>query len=199
VKIVRAIECRSTPWKNGGGATTEICIEPAGASFDDFDWRVSMARIASDGPFSEFAGIDRTLAVVSGTELALTIGNAAAVVVHRNSDPIRFAGDTPSSARLLAGEIIDLNVMSRRGRFEHRLLPIRTPTDCDFGDQDIAVIVAPSGNVSLTSPQGIVTLGCGDAAILARTGDAPFRIAPAAEAACYVVMLRKLEDQAGWA
>ena len=196
MRIIRAIECRSKPWKNGGGATTEICVEPPGASFDDFDWRVSMARVASDGPFSKFAG-DRTLVVISGTGLALTIGNAAAVAVDRNSDPIRFAGDTPTSARLLADEIIDLNVMSRRGRFEHRLLSIRGPIDCDFGDHGIAVVVASSGNATLTSPQGTVTLSCGDAAILTRVGDAPFRTAPTAEAGCYLVLLHKIGGQTG--
>jgi environmental stress-induced protein Ves len=31
VKIVRASECRTTAWKNGGGSTTEIAGEPNGA------------------------------------------------------------------------------------------------------------------------------------------------------------------------
>lgn len=199
MKIVRANECRPTPWKNGGGATMEIAVEPPGAAFDNFDWRVSMARVASDGPFSEFAGIDRTLAVVSGSGMALMIGNAAAVVVDRNSGPIRFAGDTSTSAKLLAGEIIDLNVMTQRGRFEHRLLPVRKPTDCNFDDYDIALVVAPSGNITLTSPQDTVTLGCGDAAVLTRAGDAPCRITPATEATCSVVLLRKIGGQIGLA
>ena len=37
-----------------------------------------MARVASDGPFSEFPGIDRTLAVVKGSGLVLTIGDSRA-------------------------------------------------------------------------------------------------------------------------
>jgi environmental stress-induced protein Ves len=45
VKVVRASDCRTTAWKNGGGSTTEIAVQPAGASLDDFDWRVSMARV----------------------------------------------------------------------------------------------------------------------------------------------------------
>jgi hypothetical protein len=191
VKIVRAIECRTTPWKNGGGSTIEIAVEPPVASLDQFDWRVSMARVASDGPFSEFADVDRTLAVIKGSGLALTIGNAAAVVLDCNSDSIRFAGGTPTSARLLSGEIIDLNVMTRRGRFEHRLLRLREPAECDFGDHSTALVVAPSGGVSLVSPQGQVALARGDAAILTRDGDAPCRIAPAVEVQCYLVLLRK--------
>ena len=112
VKIVRAGECRTTAWKNGGGSTTEIAVAPPGASLDDFDWRVSMARVASDGPFSEFANIDRTLAILKGHGLSLAIGGAAPVMLDQNSEPIRFPGDMPTSARLLAGEIIDLKFTS---------------------------------------------------------------------------------------
>ena len=50
----------------GGGSTTEIAVAPPGAGFDDFDWRVSLATITQDGPFSAFPGIDRTLALVDG-------------------------------------------------------------------------------------------------------------------------------------
>ena len=139
MKIVRTRECRTTAWKNGGGATTEIAAAPAGASLDDFDWRVSMACVASNGPFSEFAGIDRTLAILKGDGLALAIGDAAPMVLDRSSEPIHFPGDTPASARLIAGEIVNLNVMSKRGRFEHRLRRIREPALCEFDGYDIAL------------------------------------------------------------
>jgi len=195
VKIIRAADCRATPWRNGGGETTEIAVVPGSASFDDFDWRISMARVASDGPFSEFAGIDRSLAVTTGSGLALTIGNAANVVLDGNSEPVRFAGDTPTSARLLAGPITDLNVMTRRDRFDHRLQRISVATNCDFGDHDIAAIVSPIGEVSVFAQQGAVTLMRGDAAILTSAADAPCRIVPAR--ACYLVLLRKIRGQAG--
>ena len=194
MKIVRAADCRTTPWKNGGGETTEIAVAPVGASFDDFDWRISMARVASDGPFSEFAGIDRSLAVATGRGLALTIGDAA-VVLDGTSEPVRFAGDTPTSARLLAGPITDLNVMTRRGRFDHRLQRFSAAANCDFGDHDIAAIVAPTGEVSLFAQQGAVRLMRGDAAVLTPAADAPCRIVPAS--ACYLVLLRKIRGQAG--
>ncbi len=37
------------PWKNGGGVTTEICVSPPSGAFD---WRVSIATVNADGPFS---------------------------------------------------------------------------------------------------------------------------------------------------
>lgn len=197
MKIVRASECRTTAWKNGGGATTEIAVTPPGASLDDFDWRVSMARVASDGPFSEFAGIDRTLAVLEGNGLSLTVGDATPVVVDRNSEPIHFPGDTPTSARLLAGEIIDLNVMTRRGRFEHRLHRIREPVRRDFVGHDIALVVACAGSVELSVPHGKIDLTDGDTAILTRADDAPFALAPTGSADCYLVLLRPWRNHAG--
>ncbi|WP_213769766.1 HutD family protein [Bradyrhizobium sp. dw_78] len=197
MKIIRAIDCRTTRWKNGGGSTTEIAAEPAGASLDTFDWRISMAQVASDGPFSEFAGIDRTLAVVRGRGLMLTIGANAPVTLGRGSDPVQFAGDLATSARLVAGEITDLNVMTRRRRFSHRLLPVREPFSGNFDNSDIAIVVSLDGRTNLTSGQDFATLDRGDAAILLRSSNAPFRIAPTAPGECYLVLLRERGDQPG--
>jgi len=190
VKIIRARDCRTTPWRNGGGSTTEIAVVPAGASLDDFDWRISLARVASDGPFSEFSGIDRTLAVVKGEGLVLTIGQHAPLTLARGSEPIGFPGDVPTSARLTAGEITDLNVMTRRRRFSHRMQRIHQPIACDFDGHDVPVVLSLNGRASLTSEQAEVMLDHGDAAILpSRNGS--FRIAPLGACDLYLVLLRE--------
>ena len=50
------------PWKNGGGSTTELLVEPAGATLQTgFRWRLSMAALETSGPFSRFEGHDRTM------------------------------------------------------------------------------------------------------------------------------------------
>jgi environmental stress-induced protein Ves len=191
VKIIRAGSCRTTPWKNGGGSTTEIVAEPAGSSLDDFDWRISMARVAVDGPFSEFAGIDRTLAVIDGKGLMLTIGGNAPVHLERGSVPLSFAGDIPTSARLTAGVITDLNVMTRRSRFRHGLRRIGQPASCEFGGEDIAVVLSLNGSTMLASDQDAATLDHGDAAILSGARKGFFRIVPAASSDCYLVLLHE--------
>jgi uncharacterized protein len=191
LKILRAGDCRTTPWKNGGGSTTEIAAAPQGASLDTFDWRVSVAQVASDGPFSDFFGIDRTLAVIKGSGLVLMIGNNAPVTVEPGSDPIRFPGDIPTSARLVAGEITDLNVMTRRGRFSHRLMRVSESTSCDFDGHDIAVVLSLDGSATLASKLDVATLDHGDAAILLREHDTCFRIEPAAASDCYLVLLHE--------
>ncbi len=72
MRMIRSSDYRRMPWKNGGGETVEIAIAPAGASLDAFDWRISMACVASSGPFSRLPGIDRTLAVLAGPASAST-------------------------------------------------------------------------------------------------------------------------------
>ncbi len=192
MQIIRASSCRVTPWKNGGGSTTEIAVEPPGASLDTFDWRISAARVASDGPFSEFPGIDRTLAVITGHGLALTIGDAAPVTCGRDSEPVSFAGDIATSAKLTSGAITDLNVMTRRQRYTHRMRRVRQPTSCECGGTDIAVILSFNGSTTLTLQHDIVTLDHGDAALVALAREPEVQLAPFATSDCYLVLLREL-------
>ena len=190
MRIIRAHDCRTTLWKNGGGSTTEIAVAPEGASLETFDWRISMARVACDGPFSEFSGIDRSLAVVEGRGMLLTVGSNPAVMLSRGADPVSFAGDTPTSARLTDGEIIDLNVMTRRGSFSHHLRRISDPTSHDFADDDIAIVVSFNGSTTMTSKRDTVTLNDGDAFVVDRSDTVDFEILPGT-GECYLVLLRK--------
>lgn len=121
ISILRAESYRRTPWKNGGGATSEIAVSPEGADFDEFDWRVSMATVTNDGPFSTFPGVDRTLSILEGEGIILDIAGRDAATLTSASDPLSFPADAATSARLVAGPITDLNVMTRRGRFRHRV------------------------------------------------------------------------------
>ncbi len=127
MRIICAADCRVMPWKNGGGTTTEIAVAPEGASLSDFDWRISMADVASDGPFSLFPGIDRTLSVLSGNGIALAFGSGSAVTLLPGSPPHAFAGDAAVVGQLIDGPITDLNVMTRRGRVRHRVRRLSGP------------------------------------------------------------------------
>lgn len=120
MEILRRAAYRRMPWKNGGGETLEIAVSPSGATFDTLEWRVSMAMVAQDGPFSLFPGIDRTLCVLDGAGLELDFGDHGGTkVVTPASAPFHFAADRALNARLLAGPIADLNVMTRRDRCRH--------------------------------------------------------------------------------
>jgi len=135
MRILRAADYRVMPWKNGGGTTTEIAVSPEGASLDGFDWRVSMARVEGSGPFSSFAGIDRTLSVLEGEGIVLDVAGRPAVRLTPVSAPFAFPADLPTSAALIGGPITDLNVMTRRGRTLHSVerVAISQPVDVATG------------------------------------------------------------------
>jgi hypothetical protein len=107
------------PWKNGGGETREILVSPPGAALETLDWRVSLATVAQDGPFSLFKDVQRTLCVIRGGGIQLQVEARAPVDLYVTSAPYTFDGEVPTHARLIDGPIEDLNVMSRRGRFRH--------------------------------------------------------------------------------
>lgn len=114
IRILRAADRPAARWKNGGGATREIAAGPEGAGMEDFGWRVSLAEVTADGPFSAFPGIDRTLTLAEGAGMDLAIGGVRRLVDRRYA-PQRFPGDEPTDCRLLAGPVVNFNVMYRRG------------------------------------------------------------------------------------
>lgn len=121
MRLLKAADHRRMPWKNGAGETIEIAVHPEGAGLEAFDWRVSLASVAVDGPFSVFPGIDRTLAILEGAAMVLDIEGLGRHRLTPQTAPLAFPADAPTSARLEDGPIADLNVMSRRGVRTHRL------------------------------------------------------------------------------
>lgn len=123
MKILPPSQFQRMPWKNGGGETLEVAIWPQNADANSFDWRISLASVATDGPFSLFPGVDRKLSVIEGDGIVLT-GDGIDVALNASSAPFAFPGDVAVSSRLMNGAIRDLNVMSRRGKIVstvHRL------------------------------------------------------------------------------
>jgi len=109
---VRVAALPRTPWRNGGGTTTAIAAEPAGASFDDCLWRVDVSDIGRDGPFSHLAGLDRTL-VPLASGLALAIDG----VRHELApfEPFAFSGDSATACEI-AAPMQAFNALARRGK-----------------------------------------------------------------------------------
>ncbi|WID95459.1 HutD family protein [Bosea vestrisii] len=183
MRIIRAADCLVMPWKNGGGTTTEIAVAPEGASFNDFDWRISMAHVGQDGPFSSFPGIDRTLSVLTGAGITLAFGDGERVRLDRASTPYPFAADRTVDGILVDGAIDDLNVMSRRGRWRHRVERISDAGSLATSE-GLLVLVARRGDWLVNG----AAIAAGDSAVL----DAPGRVdlmASDGEAELYAVRL----------
>ena len=105
----------AVPWKNGGGSTREVLCWPPGSDLDHFDWRVSIATIAADGPFSVFAGVDRHIMLLRGDGVRLE-GEGVQHRLDTPLEPFAFSGDAALRCALLGGESTDFNLMVRRVR-----------------------------------------------------------------------------------
>jgi environmental stress-induced protein Ves len=118
------------PWKNGLGFTREIAIDPPGASMSDagFRWRLSIATVDQSGPFSSFPGIDRTIMVIDGKGMELTVAGQAPHRLDRCFLPFSFPGDAATECKLIDGPIRDFNLMVNR-----KILSART-TVCRWSD-----------------------------------------------------------------
>jgi len=97
-----------TPWKNGGGVTTDI-------AFEGDTWRFSRTPITVAGRFSDYTGFDRMQVLVAGSGLVLQTPEGD-MDVRRPFEPVRFAGETPIVSRLEAGPVEVVNLIGDRSR-----------------------------------------------------------------------------------
>ncbi|WP_395022540.1 HutD family protein [Dongia sp.] len=104
---------KTMPWKNGGGTTTELMAEPAGAA--DYDWRISIADVAQSGPFSDFAGYQRNIMLVEGAGFTLEFDDQPAQRLSRTFQPFCFDGAWRTHCTLIDGPVKDFNLIARQG------------------------------------------------------------------------------------
>jgi len=169
-RVIRNADLVRVPWKNGGGITAEVAAFPEGSRFETFGWRLSMADVASDGPFSSFPGIDRTLIVVEGDGIELDVEGIVYPLDAANPK-LSFSGDDITTGRLLSGPIRDLNVMTRRGQFRHRTRFVESGVALLSEDTRAAFIVALDGPFDVTFDSTIHSLDVLDTLMLDATQD----------------------------
>lgn len=127
------------PWRNGGGTTTEITIAPEGAALagERFLYRVSIADVAVDGPFSRFEGYDRHIMLLAGGGMTLDCGAHGLIELGAPFEPHAFSGDWDVHGALVAGAVRDFNVIVDRARasstLEVRLLAGPEAIACESG------------------------------------------------------------------
>jgi environmental stress-induced protein Ves len=108
------------PWRNGGGLTRTIATS---ADHDAIVWRVSVADITHDGPFSVFPGIDRAALLISGQGVSLGEAglqnrpqNRLKKRLQAGGEAAQFRGEALLQATLDDGPVRLWNVMTRRGQ-----------------------------------------------------------------------------------
>jgi environmental stress-induced protein Ves len=109
--LIRREQYVEMPWRNGGGTTFEIARSPA--TGNEFDWRLSLARIDRSGPFSNFAGYQRAIVLVSGAGCVLHGIEADGLVLDAPGRFAIFPGAAQVRSDLLAGSCEDFNLMAR--------------------------------------------------------------------------------------
>lgn len=149
-RVLRWAELEVTPWKNGGGSTRTLTAAPGtAASADDFDWRVSVADVGADGPFSAYPGIARVIMLIDGAEMILTVdGRTHRLGLH---DTLAFPGEAVTSGRVPSGPTRDLNLMTRIGRADGTLqaLEVATRHEVVVGEDEAVVLVALTAGISV--------------------------------------------------
>lgn len=108
------------PWRNGGGVTTELHVEPlVGSDIDEtgaelpFLYRVSVALVTTSGAFSRYDGYDRHIVLVDGERMTLDCGeHGSRTLTH--GVPQSFEGDWDVRGELVSGPVRDFNVIVKR-------------------------------------------------------------------------------------
>jgi environmental stress-induced protein Ves len=111
VTLLPAADRVDVPWRNGGGVTREIAVYPGGD--EEFLWRLSIAEVEADGPFSAFTGYRRVITVLTGAGMRLTVDGVAHEIGPLA--PFEFPGAAATSCTLPGGPISDLNLIVRDG------------------------------------------------------------------------------------
>lgn len=144
---------KAMPWKNGGAVTTEIAISPAAATLSEFDWRVSIARIETTGPFSAFPGIDRTLAVLSGAGLTLNVEGRAPLQLLASNGGVELPGELWAHARVSSGVVEVFNVMTRRWCCNHSFQRVEMVGAAQIRRQGSQMLMVSGTTLEFSEPQ----------------------------------------------
>jgi environmental stress-induced protein Ves len=123
MSIQRFAEHLKAPWPNGRGTSYEIASQTPGVS--GWTWRVAIAPVVEDCDFSHFENVHRQLLIISGGEMVLDVGGE--IVICKPGEVAVFAGDIATTAKLVEGPIVDLNLMTVRGKASGVMTHITRP------------------------------------------------------------------------
>ncbi|MEO6363235.1 MAG: HutD family protein [Caldimonas sp.] len=105
--LVTAASVAPQPWKNGGGVSRDLLSWPTDAA-----WRVrvGLAEIDTDGPFSDYSGVERWFTIAAGAGVELSIDGTPHRVAA-GAEPLRFDGGAVTTCRRLGGHTTALNLL----------------------------------------------------------------------------------------
>jgi environmental stress-induced protein Ves len=120
---------------------------------DDFEWRVSIATIAADGPFSVFNGIDRVITLLEGAGMRLRAEDGRFdQTLDKPLAPFAFPGEAPVACTLLAGESQDFNVMTRREKLQAEVRVLTAPEQILPCQHGLLMVTHGAWDVDISRP-----------------------------------------------
>lgn len=165
-----AHEYRRERWRNGHGWTREVLRMPEAA--EDWDWRLSIAEIERDAPFSTFPGVERELVLLRGAGVRLRFDDGEVREVAPPHGRVRFAGERALTGELIDGPTHDLNLMWRRDRIDadcwHRPLVGSMVLFVEPGEQWLLHLL--SGHAHCVDAGGEARIDMGDSLLLSTDG-----------------------------
>lgn len=163
--LLRAQDYRRMRWKNGAGWTTELLRVP---DSDDWRWRLSIAEVEADGPFSVYPGVERELMLLAGNGMRLCFEDGVTQTLSPPRGSLRFAGERPLQAQLLDGPSRDFSVMWKRDEVDARLWcrPLVGAMVLFVEPGETWVFHLLSGHARFSEESGVGRLETGDTAVL---------------------------------
>ena len=138
------------PWANGRGTSYEIASDRNEA--EDWTWRLAMAPVNEDGPFSRIECVNRFLAVVEGAGMLLSVDRKKLQCLPMQV--VRIRGDAITDATLTDGPITDINFMIRRKESDGEMTIVS-----EVGLlQGATIVVAVDGSAQLKCGDSIIDL-----------------------------------------
>jgi environmental stress-induced protein Ves len=192
VQIIRKSSLAPTPWKNGGGITYEAIRVPASA--EPFLWRVSIAHIEAEGPFSDFAGYNRAMVLMRGAGMALKFANGECKVLRQIGELAQFDGALETHCELLGGPCMDLNLMVAKslGDVSARVQRLNAPLPLIASEHESVLLACVRGTIVLKGEGAPpAALEPGDLALLTQASH-PVLIVPADDSAEALAFLARL-------
>lgn len=120
-QVARWADRTTMPWKNGRGVTHELVR--AGEGVAGFAVRISIAEVATDGPFSAFPEVDRVIVLLEGAGMRIARTDGVGVTL-RAGEPYCFHGEDAYTGALTDGPVHDFNVMVDRVRYAAAVTPV---------------------------------------------------------------------------
>jgi hypothetical protein len=156
---------RRTPWKNGGGVSTDIADryrpDATPGAWDGVIWRLGRTPIVAPGPFSDLTGYERLQVVIAGRGLVLVTPDSE-IDLREPFRPMRYDGATPIVTRLEHGPVEVVNLIAERSLCDIALDVLRPGEPAEMRP-GLHLVYAPDGEVSGRADGQAFAIAAGDA------------------------------------